>query len=417
MCRLPKNPDPFNLKNCFIAGGAILSMATKTEINDYDIYPKSSDGLVDAIHTIMDTNCFLLNVSDRALTFKSNDETKNNGERMIVQVMTYDNFETAEKIFENFDFTVTMGAYDCDTHSYVMHDDFYPDATSRTLRFNPKTKYPLNSMLRVSKYQAKGFYMSKPEQAKLALTVAKAGLPNSWEELESQIGGSYGREIELARKDIEFNFDNAIEVLSEMVFDFEYYVKMQEDDYSKISAEEVAAYFDKSENVKMIKLTTENEFTSSGDKRFLVTEDYVQGVISAELIEKFGMPDHFQEMTEGRLYGYKVLSEKDGKLLPAISNKNGVCYEIGEETEWTINPYLYVFKTYTAAKSRVNSYNKNKMYLVSYDLKDIKNISNDEIKVTKMRVEKEISLVTDPNTGKFFSPTNPVETQQNPFSK
>lgn len=409
MSRLPKNPDPFDLKKCFIAGGAILSMATKTEINDYDIYPKSSDGLLDAIHTIMDNDCFLLNVSDRALTFKSNTETKNNGERMIVQVMTYDFFESADKIFENFDFTVTMGAFDCDSHSYVTHEDFYPDAASRTLRFNPKTKYPLNSMLRVSKYQTKGFYMSKPEQAKLALTVAKAGLPNSWEELESQIGGSYGREIELARKDAEFSFDNAIEVLSDMLFDFDHYIKMQEDDYSKISAEEVAGYFDKSEKVKMIVLNAENEFTSSSSvKRYLVAEDYVQGEISSELIEKFGMPNHYQEMTEGRLYGYKVLSEKDGKLFPAISSKNGVFYEIGDETEWATKPYLFVFKTHTAAISRCH-YNKNKMFLVSYDLSDIKNISNDEIQVTKMRIEKEISLVTDQKTGKFMPPKNTLD--------
>jgi hypothetical protein len=394
MSRLPKNPDPFGLKGCYIAGGSILSIATKSEINDYDVYPKSPQGFDDVIHTLHDSNCFVVNISDRAITYKSNTETNDDGERTIIQVMTYDYFDTPEKIFENFDFTVCMGAFDCDEHKYILHDDFYPDIATKTLRFNPKTRYPLNSLLRVSKYQKKGYFISKPESTKLALTIAKAGMPNSWEELEAQIGGSYGREIELSRKDMEFSFDNAIELLSDMVFDFDYYCSISDEDYHDIPPEDIVAFYNNHEKIKYVEVVSDGSSwnpISTKQAYFVYDGSFVGGSFSTKMIEKFGMPEHFDCVSDTRLYGYKVLSsDSEGNLIPPISPKNGVIYSLGEETVWDKSPYLYVFKTKKAAESRLKTAKNAKMFLVSFESNDMKHVSMDEIQVKKLIVEKEI---------------------------
>ena len=395
MSRIPKNPDPFGLTGCYIAGGSILSVATKSDINDYDLYPKNAKGFEDVIHILHESNCFVVNISDRAITYKSNDEKNDKDERAIIQVMTYDYFESAEKIFENFDFSVCMGAFDCDTKEYTFHDDFYPDIATKTLRFNHKTRYPLNSLLRVNKYRQKGFFISKPEYTKMALTIANTGMPTSWEELEAQIGGSYGREIELARDGKQFTFDNAINILSDMVFDFDHYISMSEDEeYHKIPPEDIVSFYLNGEKVKYYEFEYQHfHMSSSQTKTFFIHDDHIGGSFNTKLIDKFGMPEHFEKVEEGRLYGYKVLKEKDGELVPAISDKNGVTYKVSEETVWENTPYLYVFKTKHAAKGRVSAYAENKLYLVSFDISDVKNIGGDEIQVTKMKVEKQIKEV------------------------
>lgn len=213
--RLSKYLGPIEFDECYIAGGAVLSKVTKNDVADYDIYPKSKKGFESAVDNIMNDG-FLLNISDKAITLKTNDVEKSNGERTIFQIMTYDYFKSPEQIFDNFDFTVCMGAFDTDTGEYTFHDDFYRDIASNTLRFNTGTKYPINSLMRLAKYKAKGFYASKPELLKMALTVANNGFPSSWGELEREIGGTYGREIQLATEGVDYSFVAAIEVLSGM---------------------------------------------------------------------------------------------------------------------------------------------------------------------------------------------------------
>ena len=110
MKKIPK-PAFSDLKGCFVAGGEILSIVTKTPVNDYDIYPKSrKDALDILIELINERECFVVSYSDRAITLKQNTNMRGE-ERPTVQVMIFDTFESAEKIFEFFDFTVCMGAF------------------------------------------------------------------------------------------------------------------------------------------------------------------------------------------------------------------------------------------------------------------------------------------------------------------
>lgn len=381
MKSLPKSLDPFDLKGCFIAGGAVLSAVTKTDIADYDVYPKSNQAMIDAFAQLLDDSCYVVNITDRAVTFKSNRETNNNGERAIVQVMTYDTFETADKIFSNFDFTVCMGAFDCDEQKYIFHEDFYPDIASRTLRFNTGTKYPLNSLLRVAKYQTKGYFISKPEMIKMALTVINNGMPTSWDELEAAIGGSYGREIKLNVGDKEFSFLAAIELLSG-IQNIDHYLDVQES-FSDTKFEELEDLY--SDKEKRIIVNSEGNY-------FLIGEN---GLPIRDL--KTAKPRKYVIINADEDYqyiGYKMLEDKgNGNYAPGIQTYSNFVYSLTEDAVCTSWPYLYVFPTLSQAKSRLSSYKKNqKIFLVSYNASDIMAVSGKEIQVKRMKLVEEVTI-------------------------
>lgn len=381
MTKMPKT-YAIDLPGCFIAGGAVLSAATKTEINDYDVYPKSNKAMIDAFYQLIDDGCFVANISDRAVTFKSNNITNEKGERAIVQVMTYDQFETAEKIFDHFDFTVCMGAFDCDTKEHTFHPLFYPDIASKTLRFNPGTRYPLNSLLRITKYIAKGFFIGKPEHIRMIMTAISRGLPTTWEELESQIGGTYGREISLRCEDKPFSLEAALEVLA----DIDSFAQHETD--SEIT-EEMASpeYLEDafSNELKHIVINSDGDYFTV-DPVTMIPQRALNGI----------KPRNYILLNENdsnvRLKGYKVLKDKgDGAFGPGLytTYSKGVVYIPGEETVEERSPYLFVFPSAVVAKSRAS--NDRVIFEVSYDPADLKLITGKygtfEIQVSKMRVE------------------------------
>jgi hypothetical protein len=375
------------LKGCFIAGGAVLSTVTKKPINDYDVYPKSEESLKDAITRLTEDECFLVNISDRAITFKSNQIKNDDGERAIIQVMTFDFFETAEKIFNKFDFTVCMGAYDCDIEDYVFHDDFFVDVASKTLRFNHNTSFPLASMLRVSKYRDKGFFVPKKEMIKMSLAVAQKGIPNSWGELESQIGGTYGQEISINNNGREFSYENVMEILNGDL-DLEICQMDNSSKYSSFTVEDIIDFVLKRE-VNYIEVQSSSIYNPA--TYYKVEDGCIVSAIDAKIVSGGG--NNYKKIESGRLVGYKVLFEDGGILYPAIRGKKStVTYKIGEESSFTSNPFLYVFSGREYAKTRATGLNTpqtmSKVYKVSFDISDIKAVSwPTEIQVSKMLVE------------------------------
>lgn len=206
-----------SIEGTFVAGGAILSPIIGQEVSDYDVYPKDQSKLFDILVEADESyGAYVVKISDRCITLKCNKVIKSDGERCIMQIVTLDNFESADKIFETFDFTVCMGAYDCDEKKFYYHESFWEDVASRRINFNVDTRYPYASLVRVGKYAKKGFSIPKTEYLKLGMSIARHGLPVSWDELEKSIGGFYGKTLKLEVEDKEFNFDNAIEVLSNL---------------------------------------------------------------------------------------------------------------------------------------------------------------------------------------------------------
>jgi hypothetical protein len=205
-----------NIPGCFLAGGAITSHATRKDINDYDIYPKNLEGLYAALE-IGKEGGDILSITDRAVTFLLYEKDMKDN-RIVMQVMIFDLFETADKIFEYFDFTVCMGAYDFDTNEYVYHPDFMKDNAARLLKFNPKTRYPLASLMRINKYKDRGYDIMRAEELRVIMSVLNKGLPKTWKDLAEDLGGSYGQRIIFDPETLEkeCNYENIMAVLSKI---------------------------------------------------------------------------------------------------------------------------------------------------------------------------------------------------------
>lgn len=187
-------------EGAFIAGGALTSVFTGQPINDVDLYFKSRAAFDEAIAAAYDEGLWCVARSARAVTFAQGSS--------IVQLMHFDWFETASAVFDAFDFTACMAAYDIDAREFVFHDDFLKHAAQRFLRFHAGTRFPFASLLRVLKYQQRGYTIGKGDLLRIALSCHKTPL-TSWADLCDQIGGAYGEKVAVQCEG-EFSIDAAI---------------------------------------------------------------------------------------------------------------------------------------------------------------------------------------------------------------
>ena len=364
-CRLP-NINHYGLTGCYIAGGAVLSTVTKTDIKDYDVYPKSKEDTLNVCAVLFDAGGFVINMSVNAITFKLNDKNSN-GERVIVQVIL-GQYPTPSAIFDAFDFTICMGAFDCDTGEYHMVEDFWIDVASKTIRFNVDTKWPLNSLIRVYKYTKKGYYTGKTEMAKIALAIARDGMPNSWEELEDAIGGVYGRSLKLSRTEekktecilddlvdtvslkdeepLEFNFDNAIEMLSKITEEnFEGYLEDVAHIYTNTGIDELEIILS-DEALELYTITNPSQQTTYvkildgwvhpvKNGKTLVDNHVDSGKIVVKPLKDRG----------GFIWGTKHLKKKGDEFVGGVhnGNHNGVTYSYGNTTAYDKHPFLFCY--------------------------------------------------------------------------
>lgn len=211
--------------NAIIAGGAITSIFSETEINDYDIYFRKQEDLVAFIVNAYNAEKYSTGLNfedmtpftlvcthktDRSITFndRHNDST--------LQLIHYAFHETPESIFEGYDFVHNMGAYDFSTEEFVLHPDFLTTLAARRLVFNAGTTYPIMSSLRVSKYVNRGYTISRKEMFKIAVAISALNI-ESWDELEEQLSGFYGVDVSLIfDKKADFSLDSAIEMLDKV---------------------------------------------------------------------------------------------------------------------------------------------------------------------------------------------------------
>jgi hypothetical protein len=175
----------------FVAGGAVSCVFTGREVNDVDIYPKTSRAAAYILHFILDKTR-VISVTERSvfsLYFAGEDTYALN--LVVLQDAV---FPTAEDIFNKFDFTVVMGAYDVAADTFVLHDRFMLDNAARRLHVHTGTQYPIESTLRVQKYASYGYKISRTQMFKLLLRVTQLNI-RSYEELKNHLGGLYGYNI------------------------------------------------------------------------------------------------------------------------------------------------------------------------------------------------------------------------------
>ena len=387
MNRLPTIPYPFaGLHKCFVAGGAILSAVTKTDVSDYDIYPKSTEAAVDIIYYLMeDEGCFIVNISDRAITLKSNEVKNDKDERVIVQVMMFDEFDSADKIFEFFDFTVCMAAFDCDTKEYVFHSDFWIDVAAKTIRFNPKTRYPLNSMMRLGKYRGKGYTLPTSEMVRMSLTLMQSRLPTSWNELEAVIGGTYGQQVKLHTAGKEFSIQAAIDLFDDLDVDLLY--PDDSTDYSNFSADDFDLAFT-NEKVYVFTTPKNSALFSIGQQRAIIKEDgriYPKGSNAIRLRELLNKEPFETAPADMMVYGYKLFTELPNGTLENCINRKKIQYAIDDWAEEPTSPHIFVY-----TKTGV-PYGTQKLYKVGFLLSDVVTLSDYETTVKKVKVIEKIA--------------------------
>lgn len=198
----------FTPKNSFIAGGSLTSVFTNQPINDVDLYFKTKEAFIDAVRDAYDNSLWCVTASDRAITFASGDN--------IIQLMLFDFYETADAIFDAFDFTVCMAAYDVDGEAFVFHPDFFKHNSQRHLSFHSGTRYPFGSLLRTIKYRERGYKMGRGDLLRIALCCHGVKL-ESWDDLAAAVGGQYGERV-LLETDQPFSVTAAVDLLSSSEF-------------------------------------------------------------------------------------------------------------------------------------------------------------------------------------------------------
>ena len=205
---------------CIIAGGSINSIFTNKDINDLDIYFRNEKDLIKVVKDIYD-DYFILCNTKKATLFKNNSD-------QLVHLIHFRLFDNAKEIFNTFDFTVCMAAYDFKLGKFVFDDRFFLDNTQNVIRFNSNTAYPLMSMLRVNKYKNKGYNISKTEFIRILLTCMKLKIHNI-EDLKEQLSGMYGTDLSKMFKDIEnnsngtINLEQVIDKLKDLYLDDDYF--------------------------------------------------------------------------------------------------------------------------------------------------------------------------------------------------
>jgi hypothetical protein len=211
----------------YVAGGALTSVFTNKEVNDIDVYFPNEEAFVNTLREIYKEEEDL--IPDNIVDFLGSFQVKVNhvSSRAVlctvdggqhVQLIAHRFYEKPEDIFETFDFTINMAVFDLASETLLTHPDFLKHCSQRYLAVNPKTSYPLISVLRVNKYKDRGYTISKSQLLRLLLAVNELKI-DTWDKLFDQLGGMYGTAPEdIFDKTQEFSTELAIETLDRVEF-------------------------------------------------------------------------------------------------------------------------------------------------------------------------------------------------------
>ena len=130
-----------------------------------------------------------------------------------VQLIGFNVFADADAIFKKFDYTINMGAFNFKDESWSLHRDFLKHIAQKVLVVNPSTDYPIISLLRASKYEARGYTISRRETMKLGIACSNLRL-KSWKDAKDHLSGMYGTNVEkLFNEEKPFSFDGLFDKL------------------------------------------------------------------------------------------------------------------------------------------------------------------------------------------------------------
>jgi hypothetical protein len=357
-------------KSFFIAGGAITSIFTEKEVNDIDIYPKTMEALIKLIGSLY-RNSTIFSCTDKSIFLNHSGYNLN--------IIYMEEYKSAEQIFDLFDFTIVMGAYDFDSEEFIFHPKFFRDLAKKRIVINHKTRFPLVSILRTNKYKDRGYKLSKNEFTKLLLRATELEIKTK-EDFQTQLGGLYGINIDDLLDGRGFSLELMYELLSNIPNDFD---KNKSRDISlnlelldKIR--EFATKFLKDSNLVYyngiyLKKIGDNEFINREDIFFEKLENITE-------IDDNLRPDYVPKKEDFIILGKNVKLEDD-KLYSYYSENFE--YVLNE----TIKPngeYLWFYTLDQVKTGKYSKSDKSVLLKAKVYLKDFPSMwYGDEIKVKK----------------------------------
>lgn len=206
----------------YIAGGTITSLYSNREINDIDVYFRDEKSAIKFIaRMIEDNGAWVVSHTNKATQMSYS----NGSETIDVQAIHFNYFESTGQLFDSFDFSAVMGAFDFLSDEFIFGDEFLKHNSQRILKFNSNTSYPIVSMLRVQKYEERGYKISKAEFIRIILTCMNLDI-QSYDDLKEHLGGMYGESFDSLFKDIEeetFSLQVAIDKIADLALSEDYF--------------------------------------------------------------------------------------------------------------------------------------------------------------------------------------------------
>lgn len=351
-------------RECFIAGGFIRNLFTNSEVNDVDIYFRNKKNLEELLLDEFNGN-YILSATKKAITLKYDNK--------LLQLIHIDYFEAAEKIFNSFDFTCCMGAYDFKNEEFILHKDFLKHNAQRILKFNNNTLFPIVSALRINKYVEKGYNISRKTFIEIMLSINDLQI-NTFEEFKNQLGGMYGENIDdVFSEELKENFsiNKALKELSQKEL---------------IYKESECVEYDNFELFVKELLDEEIKYFHCNDKAYTKLGSRL---IEIKTIKNNYIKCDMEDVIKFPMIKYKIVQKKDGKYFSYYDNS----YEYFIKKE--MKPKKDYFGLYVLDKNEIKSHsfynNENKAVLkcLIEDLEDFYDITNQE-KVKRLFVLEEV---------------------------
>jgi len=361
-----------------IAGGMISSLFTNKDINDVDVYFRDYNSLYLFAEQTLSGN-HVVSHTKKATQFIK----KYLDEQILVQIIHYRTYAKVEDIFDTYDFTVCMGAYDFEIEEFILHSEFLKHNSQRILRFNSNTSYPLISAIRTQKYEDKGYKISKAEYFRVLMTCMTLDI-KSYDELKEQLGGMYGESYDRLFDDVkdeEFDLKVAIDRIANFSKSEDYFKEYRPIDYD---IDEILDDLDKGERL-VVKLKDGNEYR----------------VINGEVIGEYESEKEAIELDVNEFYKdkkfYKFV-EKTGDKLRSF-HRSSFEYVIGKEVkaekEYVKGSYGGSGKLFFNHKNKLKKstyYNNSDNVLIEVEIDgtDVIEDGSYEITATKCKVIREV---------------------------
>lgn len=164
--------------NIVLIGGAITSLLNNKPVNDYDLYICNNLTIVQLKQKIQqyneqtnESNLIFVYESKNSISYKILDNRLSTYVKIQFITLPHLMNKTIEEIFNSIDFSICKCAYNFSTQTFIFDDEFLQSYKTKHITFNSNTLYPISSLLRVKKYENKGYSFTTHEMLKICFAI------------------------------------------------------------------------------------------------------------------------------------------------------------------------------------------------------------------------------------------------------